>query len=375
MSDLIDEDGKIDTSEVGRRVKGGFAVLIALAVLLGGGWFTYKVGYAAYLDFRQQDDYIGTGKDDTSVIIPNGASVSQMATILADLDIVKTAKAFRDAAAAEPKSTSIQPGTYRIKTQLPAKAAVKVLIDPSNKIIKRVTVREGLRVTAVVPILVKGTGLTAEAFNEALKKPETLGLPDYAKNNPEGFIFPDTYEVGDNPDATALLKQMTKRYGDVAAQIDLAGKSQAMGLNPYQVLIVASIIEAEVSRDEDRPKVARAIYNRLASQPPMNLQLDTTVNYALNRSGHANLRDGDTNLDNPYNTYRFPGLPPGPITNPGKKSLEAALAPADGPWKFWVAVNLDTGETKFATTGEEHLVNVKEYQDWCRANAGKCTSS
>ncbi len=374
MSDLIDEDGRVDKTEVGRRIKGGIAVLIALAVLVGGGWFAAQKGYQKYLDFRQQDDYIGAGKDDTSVIIPAGASISQMASILADRDIVKTAKAFREAAGLEPKSTTIQPGTYKMRTQIPAATAVKILIDPANKVVRRVTVREGLRVTAVVPIIAKGTGLTAEAFTAALSKPGELGLPEYAKNNPEGFLFPDTYEVGDNPEATAFLKQMTKRYGDVAAQVNLDARAKALGLSNYQVLIVASIIEAEVSRDEDRAKVARAIYNRLSSQPPMNLQLDTTVNYALNRSGHANLRDGDTQLDNPYNTYRYPGLPPGPITNPGKKSIEAALSPAEGPWKFWVAVNLDTGETKFGTTLEEHSANVKEYQDWCRANTGKCTS-
>lgn len=374
MSDLIDEDGKVDKSEIRRRIKGALAVIIAVAVLVGGGWVAADKGKEMYLDFRQKDDYIGTGKDDTSVIIPAGASISQMATILADRDIVKTAKAFREAAAGEPKSTTIQPGTYRMKTQIPAATALQILIDPSKKVVKRVTVREGLRITAVVPILAKGSGLTEDAFNQALKNPAALGLPEYAKNNPEGFLFPDTYEVGDNPEATALLKQMTKRYGDVATQVNLDARAQAMGMTPYQILIVASIIEAEVSRDEDRPKVARAIYNRLASQPPMNLQLDTTVNYALNRSGHSNLRDGDTQLDNPYNTYKYPGLPPGPITNPGKKSIEAALTPAEGPWKFWVAVNLDTGETKFAETLDQHNANVKEYQDWCRANTGKCSS-
>jgi len=374
MSDLFGEDGRVDRAELGRRFKSALAVLLALGVLIAGGYVASDTAYENYLDFRQKDDYIGQGKDDTSVIIPAGASVSQMASILADRDIVKSAKAFREAAAKEPKATSIQPGTYRMKTQIPAARAVAILIDPANKVIKRVTVREGLRITAVIPILAKGTGLTEDAFTAAVKKPAELGLPDYANGNPEGFLFPDTYEVGDNPEAMAILKQMTKRYGDVATQTNLAARAQGLGLTPYQVIIVASIIEAEVSRDEDRAKVSRAIYNRLASQPPMNLQLDTTVNYALNRSGHANLRDGDTNLDNPYNTYKFPGLPPGPIANPGKKSIEAALTPEEGPWKYWVAVNLDTGETKFAETGEEHLKNVREYQDWCRANPGKCTS-
>ena len=123
MSDLIDEEGHVDKAEVGRRVKSAIAVVVALVVLVGGGWFTAKQGYQAYLDFRQKSDYIGEGKDDTSVIIPSGASISQMATILADRDIVKTATAFREAAAKEPKATSIQPGTYRMKTQIPAARA------------------------------------------------------------------------------------------------------------------------------------------------------------------------------------------------------------------------------------------------------------
>ncbi len=371
MSDLFDENGTMNRSEIVRRVKSGLAVVIALAVLIGGGWFAATKGYEKYMDWRQTDDYIGDGKADITVTIPAGASITDMGSILVKADVVRSSKAFKAAAAKEPKSTSIQAGTYKLKTQLPADKAVALLIDPTNKVVKRVLIREGLRVSAMVPILAKGTGLTEDQINQALGVPANLGLPAYANNNPEGMLFPDSYEVPDKPDATAMLKQMTDRYSQVATDVDLENRAKSVGLTPYQVIIVASIIEAEVFRDEDRPKVARAIYNRLAQGMP--LQLDTTVNYALNRSGHSNLRDGDTNIDSPYNTYKVKGLPPTPIDAPGRKSIEAALSPADGPWLYWVAVNLDTGETKFATTYEEHQANVKQYQDWCRANTGKCS--
>ena len=263
MSDLFDEDGKVDRSEVFRRVRSGLAVLLALAVLVGGGWFAATKGYEKYLDWRQTDDYIGTGKDDIQITVPAGASLTEIGSILVKADVVRSSKAFKNAAAKEPKSTSIQPGTYKLKTHLPASMAISMLIDLRNKVVKRVVVREGLRMSAALKVLAKGTGLTEEQFTAALKDPTKLGLPAYAANNPEGFLFPDTYEVADAPDALTVLKGMTAEYVQVAGSINLESRAAALGLTPLQVLTVASLIEAEVNRAEDRPKVARAIYNRL----------------------------------------------------------------------------------------------------------------
>src|SRR5659263_170773 len=133
-----------------------------------------------------------------------------MGLIVVKADVVKSTKAFQSAAAKQAKSTAIQPGTYKMKTHLPAASAVARLIDPATyKVVKRVLVREGLRVSAIVPVLAKGTGLTEDQFNAVLKDPTKLGLPAYANNNPEGFLFPDSYEVADKPDALATLKTMT----------------------------------------------------------------------------------------------------------------------------------------------------------------------
>jgi UPF0755 protein len=377
VSDLFDEDGKVDGAEIGRRIKSGIAVLVALVVLIGGGWFAATQGYAKYMDWRQTDDYIGNGVDDVQITIPAGASLTDIGLIVVKADVVKSTKAFQSAAAKQAKSTAIQAGTYKMKTHLPAASAVARLIDPATyKVVKRVLVREGLRVSAIVPVLAKGTGLTEDQFNAVLKDPSKLGLPAYANNNPEGFLFPDSYEVADKPDALTILKTMTAEFATVAVSEDLANRATAMGMTPLQVLTVASIIEAEVNRPEDRPMVARAIYNRLQGKTetgqPMKLQLDSTVIYANGGTGTLTTTDAQRALDSAYNTYKVDGLPPGPINSPGKSAIEAALNPADGTWIYWVVVNPQTGETKFASTDAEHQANVAEFQAWCKANAGKC---
>lgn len=377
MSDLFDENGKVEKAEVIRRVKSGLAVLLSFAVLIGGGWFVASKAYEKYMDWRQTDDYIGEGIADIQVTIPDGASVSTMGSILVKAEVVKSTKAFKTAAAKNTKSTSIQPGTYKMRTHIPAEIAVARLIDAKTyKVVKRVLIREGLRVSAMVPILAKGTGLTEDQINAALKESGALGLPDYAANNPEGFLFPDSYEVADKPDAQTMLKAMTAEFATVAASENLVNRSAALGLTPLQVLTIASIIEAEVNRAEDRPKVARAIYNRLQGKTgdgqPMKLQLDSTVIFANGGSGRLTTTDAQRALDSAYNTYKVDGLPPGPINSPGKSAIQAALNPADGDWLYWVVVNPESGETKFASNLADHQKNVATFQAWCQANKGKC---
>jgi hypothetical protein len=377
MSDLYDEDGQLDREEVARRVRSGVAVLIALAVLIGGGFFAGSKIYDKYIELRTVDDYIGEGKADITVVIPPGAIGTTIGQILVDKDVVRSTKAFNTAFRREPKAASIQAGTYKLRTQIPATKAVAMLLDPANKVVRRVTIPEGMRYTVMVETLAKGTGVSQQDYLAQLKSPAGLGLPAFANDNPEGFLFPSTYDIPEKPDAATMLKLMTTQYGQVSKEMDIANRAKGIEngkLSEYDIIKVASIIEAEVRRDEDRPKVARAIYNRLFLKN-MPLQVDTTINYSLGRSGHANLPEGETTRNtSPYNLYKNKGLPPTPINNPGRKSIEAALNPADGEWLYWVSVNLDSGETKFGVTPAEHEANVKEYHAWCTANPGKCTS-
>ncbi len=165
--------------------------------------------------------------------------------------------------------------------------------------------------------------------------------PASAKGNPEGYLYPATYVV--TPDMTALdlLRQMVAKTVSVEQDLDLATKAKALGYTPEEVLTMASILEYEASRDEDYPKVARVIYNRLDTGMP--LQFDATVAYANDKTGTVYTSDAERPLDSPYNTYKNTGLPPGPIGSPGEKTIKAALNPSSGDQRFWVVVNLQHG--------------------------------
>jgi UPF0755 protein len=232
-----------------------------------------------------------------------------------------------------------------------------------------VTIREGLWKSEVFAALSKGTGVPVADYQAAAKDPAALGLPASAKGNLEGWLFPSTYEFPTKATAAEQLKTMVAK---TAAVLDKAGVAEQ---DRQRVLTVASIVEGEVSGDADRGKVARVVENRLATHGPPNyglLQMDSTVHYAVQKRGKAGTTDADRQSTSPYNTYKVQGLPPGPINSPGAASIEAAAHPTEGSWLFFVTVDPDTGETKFATTQAEHDNNVREFQAWCREHSDRC---
>jgi len=216
----------------------------------------------------------------------------------------------------------------------------------------------------------KGLKLPAGAADAAMAKPWSLGLPSYARNNPEGFLYPGTYDIPKGATAYTVLKLMTAQFAKTSAELELPQTAQRKKLDPYQAVIVASIIGAETNRAEDYPKVARVIYNRL--QKNMRLQMDSTVHYVTGKDGGVFTTDEQREIDSPYNTYRTRGLPPTPINSPGKDTMRAALNPAQGSWLYFTLINLDTGETAFASTPDEHQANVNKLQAWCAAHKGRC---
>lgn len=356
--------------EIVRYGKSTFAVLLALAVLVGGGYFVYTKSKGLLAGFGETPDYTGAGKTPLTVQIPKGTSVSGIGEILFEKTVIKSTDAWTDATARSSDVTKIQAGSYRMKTELPAKEALAILLNPSgSRIRSQVTVREGLTLDQQVADLVKNTKISKKGFTSALDNPKAIGLPAYAKNRPEGFLYPQTYETTDQTTATTLLKQMTTEYASVTKSIDFTTRAEDHDMTPYNALIIASIVEREAGRDSDRAKVARVLYNRL--DDGMRLQLDSTVAYANKNFKTVTTTDAERKNPSPYNTYQHDGLPPGPISAPGKASLEAAVNPADGDWLFFVTVNLETGETKFATTAAEHKTYVAEFQAWCQANPGK----
>ncbi|MEU6724329.1 endolytic transglycosylase MltG [Nonomuraea wenchangensis] len=348
-----------------RRNRGGFiAPLLAFVVLAGiiggGGYY----GYLWLSDALVPDDYTGQGTGEVVIEIQDGQSASEVAQELERQGVVASARAFTNAIGNANKSGSLQPGTYKMRKKMSAAAAVDAL-TPSNKLLVRVPLKEGLRLSDTLATLAKETGKPVKEFQAAAKQADDLELPSYARGKLEGYAFPATYEFQPTATPKQMLAQMVKRFNQTAERIDLEGGAKALGRKPHEIMVIASIIQAEAGRAEDMPKIARVIYNRLGQNPPMKLSMDSTVMYALGKyrtyATHAEL---ETN--SPYNTYKHLGLPPGPISNPGDHAIEAALNPAKGSWLFFVATDPKSPVTKFATTETERQALLAE----CIANGG-----
>ncbi|MER6581591.1 endolytic transglycosylase MltG [Nonomuraea sp. NPDC001023] len=344
-----------------RRNRGGFiAPLLAFVVLAGiiggGGYY----GYLWVSDALVPDDYTGQGTGEVTVEIKDGQSASEVAEELVRLGVVASARAFSTAIGNAGKSGSLQPGQYKMRKKMSAADAVAML-SPENKLLAKVGVKEGLRLSDTLTTLAKATGKPAKGFAAAAKDTADLDLPSYAKGKLEGYAFPATYEFPPNATPAQILGAMVKRFNQTADEVDLEGGAKALGRKPQDIVVIASIIQAEAGRFEDMPKIARVIYNRLDRDPEMKLEMDSTVMYALNKYRTA-ATIAETKTNSRYNTYMYLGLPPGPISNPGQHAIEAALNPAKGDWLYFVATDPNSRVTKFATTEAERQALLAEYK-------------
>ena len=373
MTSMLDPEVKPSQArEIVHQGKGCLAVIVAAAVLLVGGYLVWDQSKGLLEGFGEVPDYAGPGQGSVTITIPEGATLDDIGSLLVADDVVQSTKAWDRAVQNEVQATSVQPGRYVMQEKMPAVDALGLLINPGeSRVRSEFTIQEGLRLSAQVTALAKETKIKKSDFEKALDNPKSLGLPSYAKNRPEGFLFPDTYELTADATATSTLKQMVSQYKDVTDDIGLEADAKKLGRSPYEVLIVASIIEREVNQDQYRAKVARVLYNRL--DQGMKLGLDSTVIYAENLKTNTTTPK-DQASDSPYNTYRVKGLPPGPIAAPGKAALEAAANPEKGDWRYFVTVNFKTGETKFATSDAEFEQIRLEFQQYCRDNPGTCDS-
>lgn len=360
--DLMDlPDTRTDGSRRRRRVRRRralVAIVVALAVVGGGTWAAWGTLGPVVARLTESDDWDGAGTGSVDVKVAAGDTGRAIGRTLAGAGVVKTQNAFVAAAAAQPGAAGIQPGTYRLKEHMSAAAAVALLLDPAAKVTTRLTVPEGLRAEQVYALIEKNTPITDDEVRAALADPAALGLPAAAGGNVEGYLFPATYDVDPDETAAELLTAMVAQSSKVLAQLGVAPEQA------HDVVVTASIAQKEARSAEDMAKVVRVLDNRMAIG--MDLQLDSTVSYAVGSSSVVTTTAEQRATPSPYNTYLNPGLPAGPISNPGEDALRAALAPADGPWLFFVTVNLETGETRFATTGAEHQANVALFQQYLR---------
>ncbi|WP_338090805.1 endolytic transglycosylase MltG [Planosporangium thailandense] len=364
-----------------RRGRSLLALLLSV-VLLGvlgvGGWY----GYAAVKNFFTAPDYTGAGTGDAQVQVNSGETATDIANTLFKAGVVKSAKAFVDAAKADPRGDQVQPGTYKLHKHMRAKTALTALLATDsagnliNKISAKVTIPEGTISLAAFELLSKATKIPVADFQEAAKDPVALGVPEWwFKRNDgkpvaksiEGFLFPATYEFNPGVDAKTVLSTMVNKFNSVNAELKFSDTVQnTRNISPYEGLIAASIAQAEAPLPEDMTKVARVLYNRVYSGkfPCSCLQLDSTVNYWLRISGKEaqdskNLTVSQLHDPNdPYNTHDVAGMPIGPISNPGKEAMQAAQSPADGQWLYFVTIDKQ-GHTGFSDTFQEFQQNVE----------------
>jgi len=352
-----------------RRGVGCLASLVVLALLIGGGVLLVVAGIDKVKDlFGGPADFSGAGTGEVTIEVHEGDSAAAIGRTLKAAGVVKSIDAFVEAASADERSRGIQVGFYQLAKQMSAENALAVLVNPDNLIRAQVTIPEGLTVDQIVARLVKGTDFKASQFRRVLANPGALGFPSYAEGNPEGYLFPATYEIKPNATPLSVVKGMVDRFNAAAADLSLADRAADVGLSPHDVVTVASIIEREVNREQDLAGVAEVIDNRLAgrcAETGRLLQMDSTVHYAAGANDSVFTTDEMRNTDSPYNTYKVPGLPPGPISAPGEAALEAALNPTDKGYCFFVAVNLETGETLFASTQAQHAANVAKLDEYC----------
>ena len=325
--------------------------LLILVVLVAGG-------AVAFLYMRVNQPYRGYQGTEQFVDIPQGAGSVGIGDRLVDAGVIRDRSTFRTAVWMTGQGRHLKAGDYRFdRAMTPFQVIDK--IARGDVYVVNVTFPEGLSMTDMAAIF-ESHGLgPASSFLAAAKDPAPVRDLDPAARDLEGYLFPETYAVPRRTDAARLVRLMIGAF-HTAFTPELRAAAAARSLTVRQAVTLASIVEKETARPEERPIVAAVYSNRVRIGMP--LQCDPTVIYALQRAGAftGNLRRDDLMFDSPYNTYRYPGLPPGPIASPGKAALEAAARPAEVDYVYFVSRN--DGSHQFARTLDEHNRNVQKYQ-------------
>ena len=330
-----------------RFIKWG--VLLLLVAALGVGYWFYSGLQRPYQGFEGAEQFVD---------IPPGTGTAAMARRLADAGVVRSPETFRLAVWMKGSGRRLQAGEYRFdRAMSPAEVVDK--LARGDVYVRAITFREGLTIWDMASLYENAEFGAASDFMAASKRADLIRDVDPEARDLEGYLFPDTYTLPRSATAEQLVERMVAQFRKVLTP-ELQQQAAARGLSVRELVTLASLVEKETGKADERTTVAGVYTNRL--RIGMGLQCDPTVIYALMLAGRydGNIRRADLQIDSPYNTYRYAGLPPGPIAAPGAASLHAAANPADVPYLYFVSRN--DGSHVFSTTLDEHNKAVYEYQ-------------
>ena len=314
--------------------------------------------FAVWFLFSLFQPFKGDGEGEVRVQIPTGATVTQIGDILEENDVISSAFFFRTRVTLGGDRGDLKPGSYKLKHDMSYGAAIDALSEGPPKDVVTVTIPEGRSRAEIAPIA-KGAGLEGSYEDASVSSP-AIDLSEYkagGAENLEGFLFPATYELKSSASAEDLVARQLDAFKKNFDGVDMR-YAKDKNLTPYDVLIIASMVEREASVDKDRPLIASVIYNRLKAGIPLGI--DATIRFATGNWTEP-LKMSELALDSPYNTRTNAGLPPGPIGNPGLESMEAAAHPAKTDYLFFVVKPCGEGEHVFAETDAEFQQYVDQY--------------
>ncbi len=348
MSEQAGEIKEIEQPQrAGRFILRFFLALIMLVVT--GGILAATGGYLVY----QYVTGAGVPGEPVAVTIPEGVTGRQAGGLVADAGLVEHELFFRLAMRLDKSGATIKHGEHLIPRGSSPAEVLRYLQQPPKGAPGefKITIPEGLTIAQIAERTPDPAGFLAAIAARTPQEAAGIEAPSL-----EGFLMPNTYHFDAPPTGEQLVQQMLQQFrGDWAA---LSAEFPEAAHDPLRVITIASLIEEEARVEEERALVSAVIHNRLKSNRP--LQMDSTLQFALNKYGQR-LLDADKQVDSPYNTYKYPGLPPGPISNPGRASLRAALAPADVKYLYFVS-NADGKTHTFSNTLKEHEAAVAKFR-------------
>lgn len=345
-----------DAARRGRRrglqLLAGFAALAL--VIVGAVWFGFGDRVAGYLG---TDDFQGDGNGvQVPISVLDGDTGTSIGGRLEEAGIVKSADAFIREVLSHEVEPVFLPGTYALQEQMSSRSALAAITDQDNRLQTTVVLPEGYTQSEVFAEVEAAIGVPVGELEAAAADPSAYGLPAEAPSL-EGFLFPATYEFEEGVDASGVITTMVQRMFQALDEAGVAAEDR------WQVVRLASLVQKEARLDEDFYKVSRVFQNRIADG--MLLQSDATVAYGSGNTHRVSTTDAErADASNLYNTYVHEGLVFAPISNPGELAIDAALHPAEGAWLYFVTWNLETGETIFSETIEEHEQGVQQWLEW-----------